>query len=248
MNQAFALGRPAVFAGLIVGAFATAGFGILLAIHPTSTKAAALNARPRLGGSLPGAASAPRQSEEPKTPRETIPRKKPKVKPPSAIATQDAPLGGSSLPNSPGTQSVGKVDCLANSGNCAGINNGQQIVNQYGDPPVKITASLDTPQPPPSPTGHPRASVKFYTDRNDNDGQFAVICDHACNAVSMCGLEGYNQGEWGKIPGQPDVAAFLFHRQFPAAHWCVLTVESEDDQPVKIIAVKTLTLTNQPPK
>jgi hypothetical protein len=60
MNQAFALGRPAVFAGLIVGAFATAGFGILLAIHPTSTKAAALNARPRLGGSLPGAASAPR--------------------------------------------------------------------------------------------------------------------------------------------------------------------------------------------
>jgi hypothetical protein len=37
------------------------------------------------------------------------------------------------------SQSVGGVDCTANQGNCAGINNGAQVVNQYGPPKMVMT-------------------------------------------------------------------------------------------------------------
>jgi hypothetical protein len=133
-------------------------------------------------------------------------------------------------------------------GNCAGSNAGQQTFNQFGPPPIKLTTSSDIPQPEPSPEGHPRTAIKFFSDRADEDGQFAVICDRACKPVSLCALSGFNEGKWGSIPNFPNVAAFLFQRQFPAATWCTLTVESADENPVKIIGVRTLTITNPTPQ
>jgi hypothetical protein len=98
------------------------------------------------------------------------------------------------------------------------------------------------------PRSRSAVAVKFYSDRADEDGQFAVICDRACKAVSLCSLPGYNQGEIGSLPGFPNVAAFLLRRQFPAATWCVLTVESEDEKSEKSNGVRTLTVTNPTPR
>jgi hypothetical protein len=60
------------------------------------------------------------------------------------------PLPTQPSPPQQGSQSVGKVDCSSNNGNCAGINNGQQIFNLNGEPPsikqlvveVKTTCTL----------------------------------------------------------------------------------------------------------
>jgi hypothetical protein len=129
----------------------------------------------------------------------------------------------------------------------------QNVVGGNGNtnnctPPIRVTTSFDVPQPAPSEDGHPRASFRFYTDKTWIEGKFAIICDHECHLTpQMCGLPGMNPGtEWGLV--NDTVPAIDFHRDFPSATYCLLTVESNDNEPVKVTAVKTLTLTNQKPK
>jgi hypothetical protein len=160
--------------------------------------------------------------------------------------TGNAPIA--TIPSQPETQSVGSVDCTANSGNCAGINNGTQVTNKYDSPPVTVTMSHDIKQPDASSDGHPRVAVKFYTDRAWDSGWFAVICNRPCHGFSGTGgyvMPGSWPGTtWGNIKESDRVVAIGFHRQFPAATWGGVAVESNDGQAVEIVAIKTLTWTS----
>jgi hypothetical protein len=121
-------------------------------------------------------------------------------------------------------------------------------VTNLGPPPVTVRWIFDpNHQPAPSSSGHPLATVIFWTDRNDEMGQFAVTCDRPCLADSMCVLLGHSPGLAAHI--EPDetaenenIATFFFLSPFPANFRCNLTVESQDDKPVKILKVATLEL------
>jgi hypothetical protein len=235
--------HPIVLVVLIVGAFGTGMIGLWFVFHPPAI--AVVQTTPsQLATPASATVGITKQAENSEPPQKKNISTRPAKAHVQAPSDLNPPASQTS-PESPSAPITYEQKCEGSA--CAQGPGSQATFNQYGAPPIKVTASLDTPQPPPSSTGHPRASVKFYTDRNDDDGQFAVICDRACKAVSLCSLPGFNQGDFGSIPDRPDVAAFVFKRQFPAAYWCVLTVESEDDQPVKILGVKTLTFTNPAP-
>lgn len=116
-----------------------------------------------------------------------------------------------------------------------------KIVSSLGPP--KLTVGLPK-ELPPSPAGHPRVSVDFYTDRPDEGGQFGVLCDRACIPFDICTLAGANNGLLGYLVSDPKVAAFLFRRQFPALTPCTLSVESQDDKPVRIVGMTHLSITD----
>jgi hypothetical protein len=115
------------------------------------------------------------------------------------------------------------------------------IVSSLGPPKIVFDNPKDLP---PSATGHPRQSVDFYTDRPDEDAQFGVVCDRACNPFDICTLQGANSGVLGHLLTNPEVAVFLFRRQVPALTTCTLSVESADDKPIKIIGMKHLLITD----
>jgi len=116
-----------------------------------------------------------------------------------------------------------------------------KIVSSLGPPKLTV---YDAKELAPSPTGHPRMSVDFYTDRPDEGGQFGVLCDRACKPVDICTLNGDNQGLLGNPVDHPEIAAFLFRRQFPALTSFTLSVESQDDKPVKILGMTHLAITD----
>ncbi len=60
----------------------------------------------------------------------------------------------------------------------------------------------------------------------------------------MCPLVGPNNGTLGYMKGQPQVAVFMFGRQFPALNTCTITVESADDKPIKVLSMVHLTITD----
>jgi hypothetical protein len=132
------------------------------------------------------------------------------------------------------------------------LNHDMADVNAKLDQLLTIVAGLGPPklivdipkELPPSKDGHPRMSVDFYTDRPDEGGQFGVVCDRACTPVDICTLTGTNSGALGHLIDQPEVAVFLFRRQFPALTVCTLSVESTDDKPIKIIGMKHLLITD----
>jgi hypothetical protein len=96
----------------------------------------------------------------------------------------------------------------------------------------------------PSAAGHPRMSDEFFLDKPDDSGQFAIVCDRSCTPVAMCTFEGPNPGVMGHIVTEPDIAVFLFMRQVPALTPCTLTVESDDDKPIKIVGMKPVHITD----
>jgi hypothetical protein len=87
---------------------------------------------------------------------------------------------------------------------------------------------------------NPRSSIEFYTERADNEGQFEVLCDHACTPIDMCTLLGANSGLLANVSDDQNVAVFLFKRQFPALTGCYLSVESRDKFPVNILKISAL--------
>jgi hypothetical protein len=188
------------------------------------------------------------EAKVPQSPRQPVakgkvPHKIPSSRPPAIAQRPAAP----SEKAPPPTQSIGAVDC-GNSNNCAGINNGQQIVNKYEGVPVNVTTSFDVPQPTPSKDGHPRTAAKFYIDVPWKSGLFAIVCDRPCHSDndSVCGLPGYNQPSWGTIPNEPNLAVLNFGRQFPAGFWRKTSVTSNDESPVIIIRVATLNAPSKP--
>jgi hypothetical protein len=85
------------------------------------------------------------------------------------------------------------VQCDQNSGNCAGVNNGQQITNRYGEqepPPVILNVEqtrlgagakliLDEPG---DLVKNPGVIITFTVDRIFSIPEFDIFCDHPCKA------------------------------------------------------------------
>jgi len=116
-----------------------------------------------------------------------------------------------------------------------------KIVSSLGPPHITMDTPKDLPE---SPEGHPRQSFNFIVDRPDEGGQFGVVCDRACVPVQGCTLQGPNPLTIGFLIDDPTIAVFLFQRQFPSLTVCNLTVESTDRQPIKIVTMKHLYITD----
>jgi len=123
-----------------------------------------------------------------------------------------------------------------------------EILNAVSASEAKLNAVVEAIKPPnfvilssgPSatPSGtNPRASVKFYIDGPDDRGQIELVCDRACSPVAACALEGTNTTLLATVSDNPNIAAFLFRRQFPPLTQCELTVESRDSKPVKLTLI-----------
>lgn len=116
---------------------------------------------------------------------------------------------------------------------CAQGPGSQATYNQYAPPPATITIS-GINQIAASSGARPRASVTFYTDKQDDAGQFEIVCDRACTPVDICRLIGSNASVLATVSDDVHLAEFLFRRQFPARTECTLTVESRDERSVII--------------
>lgn len=86
------------------------------------------------------------------------------------------------------SQSIGSVDC-ANAGNCAGVNNGQQIFNQYGPPQLVITdAQRDGITTAMSPFAG--LDVSFYLERPTTTTE--AFAQKLCTALRNAGLNAHS--------------------------------------------------------
>lgn len=109
---------------------------------------------------------------------------------------------------------------------------------------IKTIKKQTMPQPPPNITwkveetiGN-RVKIRLTVDRPMTDGKFAVMCDRPCKAVGA-GIAGFNSWQYAKIPNVPRIAAFIAIQPnpIPPRVPISLTVESEDEVPIKIIRV-----------
>jgi hypothetical protein len=115
-----------------------------------------------------------------------------------------------------------------------------------GSPEPQLTWSAIEKSPPEN-AKHPRAYARITVDRSFPDAKFAVICDRPCSGVEADRLPGSNSVSMGNFPGVPNVAPFIIigPNPFPADIGDVLGVEPEDDQPVRILDVRKLALTDE---
>ena len=105
--------------------------------------------------------------------------------------------------------------------------------------PIAITVTDSTSIPAPAVGGHPRATVEFFTDEPVDRGQFEVACDRACAPVSACTLIGSNPSILASVADHSEIAEILLQRQLPALTRCRFTVESRDDNPIKVVSLTT---------
>ena len=139
-------------------------------------------------------------------------------------------------------------EVLANQ-DLATINNKlDELLRLASTPPIHSTLDFNVPKPEPSTDGHPRTSARFYFDRTWVEGDVAIVCDRACNggSWSLCSLPGFNQPSWGRVTGESKIVALFFNRDFPAAVWCTVTVESADEKPVQILRILPLSGPRKP--
>jgi hypothetical protein len=97
-----------------------------------------------------------------------------------------------------GTQTVGGVDCTLNGGNCAGINNGNQVVNRYGakTPPPQISWTLGAPSMGPLPNEPPGAiDILIVVQSRFDNPAFVITCDVACRGWGIAFI-GSNTAKW----------------------------------------------------
>jgi len=93
---------------------------------------------------------------------------------------------------------------------------------------------------------HPEAWIRISIDRTFRDAKFAVICDRPCRAVQGQVMAphygGITQTDWATIPGHPEIAAFVVNAPNPmrSDFGYSACVESEDDNPVRVLDVKAL--------
>ncbi len=123
-----------------------------------------------------------------------------------------------------------------------------EILNAISASDAKLNAVLQAITPPKfkimstgpaatPPGAHPRTSVKFFLDGPDERGQIEILCDRACSPIDACRLTGQNTTKLATATGNPNLAEFLFLRQFPPLTQCELTVESRDNDPVKLLTI-----------
>jgi hypothetical protein len=134
---------------------------------------------------------------------------------------------------------------IAIGGNGVAIN---PTVNNFGLPLPNLSWAIED-KPPPDKVAHPQICVKISIDKMFVDAKFAVVCDRPCKAVRGEVILGQGggmaQANWGTVPGHPEIAAFVVNlpNPMPSSVAYRAYVESEDALPVKIIAVRALTLT-----
>lgn len=134
--------------------------------------------------------SEPQNAAPPKTPTPSSPRTENQEHPapdkPKNPRHQSEPLPRT-LPSAAGhgTQTVGGVDCTANSGNCAGINNGNQIVNQYGAQKLGMT---DAQQAAIRNDMKPFAGLQFTVFRHDATPDSSAFADKLRDALTGAGM------------------------------------------------------------
>lgn len=146
-----------------------------------------------LGASKPPAVETTRPIAEPGPEAKTKPAPlapSPEPKPiPAAKPIKQPSIGVTKVV--PSTQSVGSVDCQANQGNCAGINNGTQQTN-YGvpqPPPQLLDVKMEDAPPVPGATDEtcgaplcnfPSVRLTFKVDRQFSTPEFLVFADKPC--------------------------------------------------------------------
>ena len=129
-----------------------------------------------------------------------------------------------------------------------------EILKAISDSTEKLNAVMAAIRPPKiivkkseeisPPSNHPAWSIDFFLDRADENAQFGVLCDRACNPLKICTLPGPNSGILGHLAAKPETAVFLFNRQLPALVSCTISVESADEKPIKILGIEHLSITD----
>jgi hypothetical protein len=120
-------------------------------------------------------------------------------------------------------------------------------VNNVSFPLPSVSWSIED-KPPLGGSTHPQVSVKISIDKMFADAKFAVVCDRPCKAVRgeilLPPEGGVALPSWGTIPEHPEIAAFAANQTNPMPSNCGYRayVESADTSPVKIVAVKPLTV------
>jgi hypothetical protein len=134
------------------------------------------------------------------------------------------------------TQGAGSIAQIGGSGNSATLITATHPIPHLSSFPDDRTDVRN---------GHPMTFVKIKLDGLFDNPRFAVICDRPCKGVEL-GVSGHSQLCNASIPGKPNFGVIypIAPNPFPAFVEAEFGVSSEDDVPVKILAVKTLTLTN----
>jgi hypothetical protein len=122
-------------------------------------------------------------------------------------------------------------------------------VNNYGPVLPQVSWKIEEGTPLPERATHPAVWIHISIDRPFLDAKFAVVCDRPCHGVDsqiIAPYGGYMQDifkAW--LPNQPDIAIFVINGPNPmsAIDSYRACVESDDDQPVKIVAVKPAVIT-----
>jgi hypothetical protein len=180
----------------------------------------------------------------PAPPAPVISRTPPEAKKPAEPAAK--PVAAKTQPPTNTKPSVIQ-DCP--NGICAGGDiSGSPTVNNYGPLLPQISWKIDDKTPLPKTVTHPGVWVSISIDRPFLDAKFAVLCDHPCSGVGsqmVTAHGGYVESSWGTLPeAGPNVAAFVVSAPNPmsADDGLLACVQSEDEDPVKVVAVKTLTI------
>jgi len=127
-----------------------------------------------------------------------------------------------------------------------GDNNGTATVNNFGIEPKVVWTLFESHGQ--WQDKHPTTSVLISVDRMLENAKFAIVCDRPCSGVyaEMKGVTS-RQWKWGKLPGSPNIAAFIIDapNPLPSGIESNCSVESEDDSPVRIVDVQKLTITDK---
>jgi len=143
---------------------------------------------------------------------------------------------GSKIVNAPNGIAIGDGSIVIN-----------PTVNNVSFPLPSVSWVIDG-KPPLSSSTRPQVSVKISVDKMFVDAKFAVVCDRPCKAVGgeiiLPPEGGIAIPTWGTIPEHPEIAAFVVSQPnpMPSSVGYRAYVESADGLPVKILAVKPLTI------
>ena len=118
----------------------------------------------------------PKRASSTPPPPNRRPQRKQVIPPSSQVEPAPNP-SASAQPQQPATQSVGGVDCTANSGNCAGINNGQQITNQFAEPPANVHFTQESSDS----YGAPAKVLSITVDHTLAYPAFLISCNVPCH-------------------------------------------------------------------
>lgn len=115
--------------------------------------------------------------------------------------------------------------------------------------PALPTLTFELFDKPPLPDSTaPQQWIRITIDRTFHDPKFAVVCDRPCRVLKADVVFGPNGGmkqvSWGKIPNNENIAVVSVNQPnpMPSEDRVEVVIASEDDKPVNILGVKTLTI------